>query len=430
MPVGLILWTSFNSNNDFSRVSRMFHGQSQALSGAISVSELNRSVAGYLERGFPLVRVRGEIAQLSRPASGHLYFSLRDAAASVRAVMWRARLAAMDWLPKEGDQVEVTAVAGLYEPRGDFQLRVESLVRSGQGALYEAFLARKAKLAALGLFDDDRKRPMPDSITTVALVTSPGAAALRDVVVTLSKLAPRVRIRLYPSLVQGSEAPEQLRAQLVAADQDPQVDVIAMVRGGGSLEDLWAFNDEALAMAISTCAHPVIVGVGHESDVTIADLVADLRAATPTAAAQRIAQADQALLIRLAELNQQQAMSMRRQWAGAQQRLDLAAGRLRSPSDRLRQRWVRLGHSRELLIRAIRERLQRINARLAACQSQLTALDPHAVLNRGYALVLDEQSQVVTDARRVQRDQSLSVQLAKGLLDVRVQAAHPSGKPG
>jgi exodeoxyribonuclease VII large subunit len=430
MPVGLILWTSFNSNNDFSRVSRMFHGQSQALSGAISVSELNRSVAGYLERGFPLVRVRGEIAQLSRPASGHLYFSLRDAAASVRAVMWRARLAAMDWLPKEGDQVEVTAVAGLYEPRGDFQLRVESLVRSGQGALYEAFLARKAKLAALGLFDDDRKRPMPDSITTVALVTSPGAAALRDVVVTLSKLAPRVRIRLYPSLVQGSEAPEQLRAQLVAADQDPQVDVIAMVRGGGSLEDLWAFNDEALAMAISTCAHPVIVGVGHESDVTIADLVADLRAATPTAAAQRIAQADQALLIRLAELNQQQAMSMRRQWAGAQQRLDLAAGRLRSPSDRLRQRWVRLGHSRELLIRAIRERLQRINARLAACQSQLTALDPHAVLNRGYALVLDEQSQVVTDARRVQRDQSLSVQLAKGLLDVRVQAAHPLGKPG
>jgi len=344
--------------------------------------------------------------------------------------MWRARLAAMDWLPKEGDQVEVTAVAGLYEPRGDFQLRVESLVRSGQGALYEAFLARKAKLAALGLFDDDRKRPMPDSITTVALVTSPGAAALRDVVVTLSKLAPRVRIRLYPSLVQGSEAPEQLRAQLVAADQDPQVDVIAMVRGGGSLEDLWAFNDEALAMAISTCAHPVIVGVGHESDVTIADLVADLRAATPTAAAQRIAQADQALLIRLAELNQQQAMSMRRQWAGAQQRLDLAAGRLRSPSDRLRQRWVRLGHSRELLIRAIRERLQRINARLAACQSQLTALDPHAVLNRGYALVLDEQSQVVTDARRVQRDQSLSVQLAKGLLDVRVQAAHPLGKPG
>jgi len=408
----------------------MFHGQSQALSGAISVSELNRSVAGYLERGFPLVRFRGEIAQLSRPASGHRYFSLRDAAASVRAVMWRARLAAMDWLPKEGDQVEVTAVAGLYEPRGDFQLRVESLVRSGQGALYEAFLARKAKLAALGLFDDDRKRPMPDSITTVALVTSPGAAALRDVVVTLSKLAPRVRIRLYPSLVQGSEAPEQRRAQLVAADQDPQVDVIAMVRGGGSLEDLWAFNDEALATAISTCTHPVIVGVGHESDVTIADLVADLRAATPTAAAQRIAQADQALLIRLAELNQQQTTSMRRRWAGAQQRLDLAAGHLRSPADRLRQRWERLGHNRELLIRAIRARLQRITARLAACQSQLTALDPRAVLNRGYALVLDEQSQVVTDARRVQHDQSLSVQLAKGLLDVRVQAAHPPGKPG
>ena len=377
-----------------------------------------------------MVRVRGEIAQLSRPASGHLYFSLRDAAASVRAVMWRARLAAMDWQPKEGDQVEVAAVASLYEPRGDFQLRVESMVRSGQGALYEAFLARKAKLAGLGLFDDDRKRPLPQAIATVALITSLGAAALRDVVVTLSRLAPRIRVRLYPCLVQGPEAPGQLRAQLLAADQDPQADVIVMVRGGGSLEDLWAFNDEALAMAISACAHPVIVGVGHESDVTIADLVADLRAATPTAAAQRVAQADQALLGRLAELNQRQATSMRRHWAGAQQRLDLAAGRLRSPADRLRQRWQRLAHGQELLIRAIRARLQRINARLAACQSQLTALDPHAVLNRGYALVLDEQSQVVTDARGVQPDQSLSVQLAKGLLDVRVQAAHPFGKPG
>jgi exodeoxyribonuclease VII large subunit len=377
-----------------------------------------------------MVRVRGEIAQLSRPASGHLYFSLRDAAASVRAVMWRARLAAMDWQPKEGDQVEVAAVASLYEPRGDFQLRVESMVRSGQGALYEAFLARKAKLAGLGLFDDDRKRPLPQAIATVALITSLGAAALRDVVVTLSRLAPRIRVRLYPCLVQGPEAPGQLRAQLLAADQDPQADVIVMVRGGGSLEDLWAFNDEALAMAISACAHPVIVGVGHESDVTIADLVADLRAATPTAAAQRVAQADQTLLGRLAELNQRQATSMRRHWAGAQQRLDLAAGRLRSPADRLRQRWQRLAHGQELLIRAIRARLQRINARLAACQSQLTALDPHAVLNRGYALVLDEQSQVVTDARGVQPDQSLSVQLAKGLLDVRVQAAHPFGKPG
>jgi len=377
-----------------------------------------------------MVRVRGEIAQLSRPASGHLYFSLRDAAASVRAVMWRARLAAMDWQPKEGDQVEVAAVASLYEPRGDFQLRVESMVRSGQGALYEAFLARKSKLAGLGLFDDDRKRPLPQAIATVALITSLGAAALRDVVVTLSRLAPRIRVRLYPCLVQGPEAPGQLRAQLLAADRDPQADVIVMVRGGGSLEDLWAFNDEALAMAISACAHPVIVGVGHESDVTIADLVADLRAATPTAAAQRVAQADQALLGRLVELNQRQATSMRRHWAGAQQRLDLAAGRLRSPADRLRQRWERLVHGQELLIRAIRARLQRINARLAACQSQLTALDPHAVLNRGYALVLDEQSQVVTDARGVQPGQSLSVQLAKGLLDVRVQAAHPFGKPG
>ena len=208
-------------------------------------------MAANLERSFPLMRVRGEIAQLTRAASGHWYFSLRDAAASVRAVMFKGKSAVLDWQPKEGDQVEVAAVVTLYEPRGDFQLRVESMVRSGQGALFEAFLARKEKLAKAGLLDDARKRPLPESMACVGLVTSLGAAALRDIVVTLTQSAPRIRLRLYPSLVQGQDAPAMLISQLARADQDPDVDVILLARGGGSLEDLWAFNDEGLAMAIA-----------------------------------------------------------------------------------------------------------------------------------------------------------------------------------
>ena len=390
----------------------------------LTVAELNRAVAANLERSFPLMRVRGEIAQLTRAASGHWYFSLRDAAASVRAVMFKGKSAVLDWQPKEGDQVEVAAVVTLYEPRGDFQLRVESMVRSGQGALFEAFLARKEKLAKAGLLDDARKRPLPESMACVGLVTSLGAAALRDIVVTLTQSAPRIRLRLYPSLVQGQDAPAMLISQLARADQDPDVDVILLARGGGSLEDLWAFNDEGLAMAIAQCRHPVIVGVGHETDVTIADLVADYRAATPTAAAQRIAAPDIAARQRLAEFSRANAVMMRRRWEAAQQRLDLSVQRLRSPSERLRERVQRvaaLGLAMRAAMSAKAANARAIAQRQAA---QLTALDPTAILRRGYAMVLDETASVVTDAGRVADDQALKVQLSKGLLEVRVQKRH------
>lgn len=396
----------------------------------LTVSELNRAVAASLERSFPLMTVRGEIAQFTRAASGHWYFSLRDAQASVRAVMFKGRSSLLDWMPKEGDQVEVSAVVTLYEPRGDFQLRVESMSRSGQGALFEAFLARKEKLAKAGLFDDARKKALPPHIDGVALVTSLGAAALRDVVVTLTQLAPRIRIRLYPSLVQGGDAPSMLCEQLLRADADAQADVIMLVRGGGSLEDLWAFNDESLAHAIASCRHPVIVGVGHETDVTIADFVADLRAATPTAAAQIISNPDAKAKTRLAELSVQQRVAMGRIWNAAQQRLDMAAQRLRSPRDRLREQmqrldtlWVRLKGDMRLRWNACRGRLETLAA-------QTQALDPTAILQRGYAMVLDEGQTVISRADQVSPGQALSIKLAKGLLDVRVERQHPPKDAG
>jgi exodeoxyribonuclease VII large subunit len=393
----------------------------------LTVAELNRAVAANLERSFPLLRVRGEIAQLTRASSGHLYFSLRDASASVRAVMFRGKSAGMAWQPKEGDQVEVAAVVTLYEPRGDFQLRVESMARSGQGALYEAFLARKERLAKAGLLDEARKRPLPRSIGCVGLVTSLGAAALRDVVVTLTNHAPRIQLRLYPSLVQGTDAPGMLLSQLRAADQDPGVDVILLARGGGSLEDLWAFNDEALALAISQCRRPVIVGVGHETDVTLADLVADYRAATPTAAAQRIAEPDILDRQRLSELSRAAQAAIHRRWESAQQRLDLLGQRVRSPAERMQERTQRLEKFQLGLRAAIQARAASAQAQLSRQAAQLAALDPTAILQRGYAMVLDADANVVTDAARITIGAPLSVQLSKGLLDVRVHQRHLAG---
>jgi exodeoxyribonuclease VII large subunit len=397
---------------------------------SLTVSELNRAVAGSLERNFPLVRVRGEIASLTKAASGHVYFSLRDEGASVRAVMFRGRAAGLSWSIKEGDQVEVSAVVTLYEPRGDFQIRVESMALAGQGALYEAFLERKARLARAGLLDEDRKRPLPDFVKSVGLVTSLGAAALRDVVVTLTTLMPRCRIRLYPSLVQGADAPEMLIRQVTAAGNDPDNDIVLLVRGGGSLEDLWAFNDEALAYAIADCGLPVIVGVGHETDVTIADLVADQRAATPTAAAQLVASLDQPWVEAIQGLAHRMQWAVKRRWQTAQQRLDQQTLRLRSPRDQIQDRRHRLVALGLALQVGTDRRLTAARARLETLSATLAALDPTAILQRGYAMVLDEQQQVVADAGGVAAGQHLTVRLAKGLLDVRVQGAQSDEHPG
>jgi exodeoxyribonuclease VII large subunit len=417
-----------------SHVSCVFHDGFTAkcpMSEApLTVSELNQAVAGCLERSFPLVRVRGEIAQVSRPASGHLYFSLRDASASVRAVMFRGKVAVLGWQPREGDQVEVGAVVTLYEPRGDFQLRIERMQKAGQGALFEAFLALRQRLATEGLLAPERKRHLPDAIRTVGLVSSLGAAALRDVVVTLSRAAPRLRVRLYPSLVQGAEAPGMLCSSLALADADSQVDVILLVRGGGSLEDLQAFNHESVARAIAACHKTVVCGVGHETDVTIADLVADIRAATPTAAAQMVAAADQRRREQLAALAARMRQTLERRWRLAQQRLDMAGQRLRSPAARLREQGLLLGRMAERMRAALAARVSVAGGMLQARSAAMRALDPGAVLRRGYAIALDAHGRAVTDAATVASDDPLRLMLAKGLLDVRVESTHRGDEPG
>ena len=255
---------------------------------ALTVSALNRAVAGLLERSFPLVRVQGEICNLTRAASGHWYFGLKDDNAQVRCVMFRGRNSLLDWRPRDGDDVEATAIVSLYEARGEFQLTVEFLRRAGLGRLYEEFLKLKQRLAAEGLFDRPR-RPLPRMPRSVGVVTSLQAAALSDVLSVLQRRAPYLRVVIYPVPVQGAAAGGEIAAMLERAAARAEVDVLLLVRGGGSIEDLWAFNEEVVARAIRAASLPVIVGVGHDSDVTIADFVADVRAPTPTAAAELVA---------------------------------------------------------------------------------------------------------------------------------------------
>ena len=430
----------------------------------LSVSALNRAVAGVLARGFPLVRVRGEIGNLTRAASGHWYFTLKDDAAQVRCVMFRGRNALLDFAPREGDEVELRASVGLYEARGEFQLTVESMQRAGQGRLFEEFMRLKRRLAAEGLFDEALKRPLPRLPRTIGIVTSPQAAALRDVLTALRRRAPYARLIVYPVPVQGAGAAEQIAAMLVRASARAEADVLLLVRGGGSLEDLWAFNEEPVARAIRACALPVVVGVGHESDISIADFAADLRAATPTAAAELVAPEQAVLRESVVALAQRLRRLVQQRLQQSQQRLDYAARMLSRPSAPIAGLRARVEHLRlrlraslaattsrsESAAAASRLRLERYRpdvgaavaatralndrlraalmaaqdsrrARLDRAMQALAHLDPAAVLGRGYALALDAEGHVVTDTGQLRSGDRLDLRLARGRAAVRVE---------
>src|SRR5690606_5180018 len=254
--------------------------------GVLTVTQLNRRVADLLSGHFSRIWVRGEVSNFTQAASGHWYFSVKDDGAAVRAVMFRGRAQAVGFVPKPGEKFEFRVSVTLYEPRGDYQVQVESLRRVGRGDLHEAFLALKEKLNAEGLFDPARKRTVKPLPQAIGVVTSLAAAALRDVLSALARRAPHVSVIIYPAPVQGLEAAGRLNQALQQAIQRNEVDTLLLVRGGGSLEDLWSFNDEELARSIAASPIPVISGVGHETDFTIADFVADVRAPTPTAAAE------------------------------------------------------------------------------------------------------------------------------------------------
>jgi exodeoxyribonuclease VII large subunit len=423
----------------------------------VSISELNRRARASLEREFPLLWVAGEISNLTRAASGHIYFSLKDEAAQARCVMFRARASSVPWRLENGQQVEAHALVSLYEPRGDFQLNIESMRRAGLGRLFEAFARLKAQLEAEGMFASERKRPLPHFPNRIGIISSPGAAALRDVLVTLKRRAPHLQVILYPTLVQGDSAASEIASAITLAGRRNECSLLLIVRGGGSIEDLWAFNEEIVARAIAASTLPTISGVGHETDTTITDHVADVRAATPTAAAELATQGWYEAAGEIADLATELSRAAQRHVAREQQRLDHISLRLVHPATRLAQARDRLallgsqlgasmargfGRHRDRLNRAalglgrnvpstekcrgniglLAQRLdsavreqhrQRLNA-LDKLAAALAHLNPEATLARGFSIVRDANGKLVTDASILHAGQTVSLHLARG----------------
>ena len=387
----------------------------------LSVTQLLRSVRDTLERRFPLAWVRGELSNLSRAPSGHCYFTLKDGQAQVDCVMFRSRAAALDWEPRDGLEVEVRALPTLYEPKGRFQLTVEGMRRAGLGPLYERFLKLKERLAAEGLFDERAKKEIPPHPRTIGVVTSLAAAALRDVLTTLARRNPAIPVIVYPAPVQGEGAAERMITMLKRAARRAECDVLLLVRGGGSIEDLWQFNEEALARAIRASPIPVVVGVGHETDFTIADFAADRRAPTPTAAAELVSPARTELLSQVADCARRLSREMQRKIQYAGQALDACARRLVHPAARLRSYQQLVTQLNARLAFAFSHKVHRCQARLAELGATLVSLDPAAVLGRGYSITYDASGAVIRNSSSVSAGERITTQLAQGRIDSEVK---------
>jgi exodeoxyribonuclease VII large subunit len=389
--------------------------------GAVTVSQLLRNVRDTLERRFPLMWVRGELTNLSRAPSGHCYFSLKDDAAQVDCVMFRSRLAALGWEPRNGAQVEARVLVSLYEPRGRFQLTVEAMREAGLGPLYERFARLKKKLEDEGLFDPAVKRPIPQYPRGIGVITSRAAAALRDVLTTIARRNAAIPVVIYPAPVQGEAAAGRIAAMLRRANARAECDVLLLVRGGGSLEDLWSFNEEAVARAIRASVIPVVVGVGHETDFTIADFAADQRAPTPTAAAELVSPSRVQLSALLAESARRLTREMRRRLNYAAQAVDGCARRLVHPAKRLQAHRQLVTQLSARLGFAFTHRLRGCEAKLSRLEAGLAGLDPTAVLARGYSITYNEAGAVLRSAHDASPGERLRTRLATGEIESEVK---------
>ncbi len=429
----------------------------------ISISELNRLTRQTLEHAFPLLWVTGEISNLMRAVSGHVYFTLKDTTAQARCVMFRLRAQTVPWRLENGQQVEARALVSLYEPRGDFQLNIEAIRRAGLGRLFEEFSRLKQKLAMEGLFAVERKKPLPHLPNRIGIISSPQAAALHDVLSSLNRRAPHLTIILYPTLVQGEMAARGIAQAIASATHHNACDLLLLVRGGGSIEDLWAFNEEIVAYAIASSTLPMISGVGHETDTTIADFVVDLRAPTPTAAAELATQHWHVMPQKIIGLNQKLNNTMQYRLSRDQQRLDHMALRLTHPVNTIKRRQDQvqlLGsklnaalassmHRHHECINHIRIHFNHLAPRIESRQGQLALikqrlateksrfflqknnalhplskalehLNPRNTLARGFAIVRNAQGTVVSHAGALNSGNQIAVELATGHVTAQV----------
>ncbi len=388
-----------------------------------SVSRLNREVRSLLESGIGQLWVQGELSNLSRPASGHWYFSLKDRDAQVRCAMFRTRNGRIPFVPREGQLVIARGRVSLYEPRGDYQLLVEQLEEAGLGALQRAFDELKKRLAAEGLFAPERKRPLPAAPRCIGVVTSPTGAAIRDILHILARRFPAAAVVVYGVPVQGAAAAPAIVAALDLASARAECDVLILARGGGSLEDLWAFNDERVARAIHRARLPVVTGIGHEIDFTIADFVADVRAPTPSGAAELVVPDVRGWLQRLSQLQARFAAAARRTLQAERSRLTGLTRRLQSshPGARLRSASQRLDELESRLQFALQTRLASHNTRLQSLARALQAVSPLATLDRGFAVITrSADGALVTSIEQLAVGDTFDARLAQGSLHAAV----------
>ncbi len=387
----------------------------------LTVSELNRMAKNVLEQSFPLFWVSGEVSNFTRAASGHWYFSLKDAGAQVRCVMFKGRNSYVDFTPREGDKIEARATVTLYEARGDFQLTVEFVQRAGLGALFEAFEKLKRKLSAEGLFDASIKRAIPKHPKQIGVVTSADAAALRDVLTTLKRRMPNIPIIIYPTPVQGKGVAQLIANAINTANNRAECDVLIICRGGGSIEDLWQFNEEVVARAIANCTIPTISGVGHETDFTICDFVADIRAATPTAAAELATPSRDDMLNKTNQLKLQLSKNIQFVLNQRYQALDYLARRLISPAQQIAQQKAQVTQMAYRLNNSINQQLRGKQQGLLRLQQNLQHLNPKAVLTRGYALVQTKSGAIVSTSSQLKNGDEVVLTLGAGSADATIQ---------
>lgn len=398
---------------------------------ALSISDLTRHVRALLESDDLLqdVWVQGEVSNLSQPKSGHIYFTLKDNQASLRCVMWRNAVAQQTYLPSDGDAIEIHGSVSVYEASGQYQLYVDTIRPAGEGELFSEFQRLKAKLESEGLFELDRKRPIPVWPERIGIVTSPTGAALRDMLNILRRRFPLVEVILAPATVQGDKAPAEIIMALERLNRVVEPDVILVARGGGSIEDLWAFNDEKVARAIAASSAPVISGIGHETDFTISDFSADLRAPTPTAAAE-LATPDQVeLRAGLIDITQDLFDLITTKISAQQYSLDTFNNRLalNSPMSRVRRERQRLDEISSRAERTIMHRTELLRAGLDGQQQRLLALSPQGVLGRGFAFVSHPDGRAINSVKNVNPGDRLDVQVADGRFGVEVTNKKKSG---
>ena len=391
-----------------------------ALQKILSVSELNRIARELLEQAFPLFWVSGEVSNFSRAASGHWYFSLKDAGAQVKCVMFKGRNSYVDFIPREGDKIEARCTVTLYEARGDFQLTVEFVQKAGLGALFEAFEKLKIKLEHEGLFDAAYKQAIPKHPITIGIVTSPDAAALRDILTTLKRRNHAINVIIYPTPVQGKGAAALIAKAIHTANKRAEVDTLIICRGGGSMEDLWQFNEEIVARAIDECTIPTISGVGHETDFTICDFVADMRAATPTAAAELACADVSTLKTQLQQLwdRLQRLMDTGLQAHG--QTLDYLARRLISPMQQVELKTTQINQLKHRMELASQRYLQTYHQHVLRLKISLEQLNPQNVLARGYAMVQNSSGEIVKNSQQLNVGESVKITLHIGEADAKI----------